>query len=188
MNIDSGVAEWLERLEHTIEIMILREEIIFTDDAEKDKFKVSCLISNIGPSGYQVLKSYCTPSSPKDKKFEELDKLLSDNLAPSDSSALLEAYDFANMMQDEGENLGTFMSRLQQKANLCDFRALHDRMMRDRFLHGLRDEKIRLYLMAQKDGITTSVDVLSKAMEKEIELIEEKIRQKCVITSGEWLT
>ena len=188
MNINSGVAEWLERLEHTIEIMILREKISLTDDVEKDKFMVSSLISNIGPSGYQVLKSYCTPSSPKDKKFEELVKLLSDNLATSDSSALSEAYEFANMTQDAGENLGTFMSRLQLKANLCDFRALYDRMVRDRFLHGLRDKEIRLYLLAQKDGITTSVDVLSKAMEKEIELIEEKIRHKRIITSGEWLT
>ena len=58
------------------------------------------------------------------------------------------------------------MTRVKEKANLCEFGTFYDRMVKDRFLYGLRDTNIRSYLLT-KPGLDTSAKVLKEAIAKE---------------------
>ena len=163
MIVDSGVEDWIERLDQAIACAIVRDKV--TDNEEKEKFSVSLLLSNIGQAGYKVLKSYCAPAKPSEKKYDELVTILTDNLAPK-LDAVSEGYLFNQLKQEPGEGLSLFMSKIKEKANLCDFGNFYDRMVRDRFLYGLRDTHIRSYLLT-KSGLDTAAKVLKAAMEKE---------------------
>ena len=162
MAIDKGVEDWLERVDQAIECCCTQEKV--TGD-NKGKYSVSLLLANIGPAGYKVLKSYCAPAKPKDKTYKELTELLSTNLAPKLNS-VSEGYMFNQIKQEPGEGLSIYMSRVKEKAHLCDFGTFYDRMVKDRFLYGLRDTNVRSYLLT-KTGLTTAAEVLKEAMAKE---------------------
>ena len=162
MTVDKGVEDWLERIDQAI-VCSCTQDKVTGDDIEK--YSVSLLLANIGPAGYKVLKSYCAPDKPKDKKYKELTDLLSMNLAPKLNS-VSEGYMFNHIKQEPGEGLSIYMSRVKEKAHLCDFGTFYDRMVRDRFLYGLRDTNVRSYLLT-KPGLDTSAKVLKEAMAKE---------------------
>ena len=162
MQIDKGVEDWIERLDQAIECACTQDKV--TGD-NKGKYSVSLLLANIGPAGYKVLKSYCAPDKPKDKTYDALTELLSTNLAPKLNS-VSEAYLFNHLKQEPGEGLSIYMSRVKEKAHLCDFGAFYDRMVRDRFLYGLRDTHVRSYLLS-KTGLNTAALLLKEAVTKE---------------------
>ena len=97
-------------------------------------------------------------------KYTDLTKLLSDNLAPKLDS-VSEGYLFNQIKQKPGEGLSLFMSRIKEKAHHCEFGTFYDRMVRDRFLYGLRDTNIRSYLLT-KSGLDTAAKVLKEAIAK----------------------
>ena len=162
MQIDKGVEDWIERLDQAIECACTQDKV--TGD-NKGKYSVSLLLANIGPAGYKVLKSYCAPDKPKDKTYKDLTVLLTTNLAPKLNS-VSEAYMFNHLKQEPGEGLSIYMSRVKEKAHLCDFGAFYDRMVRDRFLYGLRDTHVRSYLLS-KTGLDTAAELLKEAVAKE---------------------
>ena len=157
-----AVNDWIERIEQAIECQILQHGVIADN---QPKAKVSFLLSNIGAAGYRILKSYCAPDLPSTKTFAQLKTILKDNLAPA-PSPLSEGYAFANMRQEPGETLSMFMARLKDKANNCNFTTFYDRMVKDRFIYGLRNEKTRSNLLT-KEGLDTSAQVLAQAISRE---------------------
>ena len=182
MKMNEDVESWLEILEQAIEHLLIMEDI--TDSIRVRKVKVSCLITNIGPDGYKLLKSYCAPRLPKNLEFEELVRLLKDNLVPKPvhSSRLQMTFQFEQMKQESKESLGMFMSRLTQQANLG---CLPDIMVRNRFLNGMKNQQVQSYLLTlREDDVNTSNQVLEKAAEKENKIFEEKIKQKNSLTEG----
>ena len=58
------------------------------------------------------------------------------------------------------------MSRVKIRASKCGFGESYDRMVRDRFICGLKSEKMRAYLISD-EKITTAALVLQKASSRE---------------------
>ena len=162
MQLDN-VEDWLERLDQAISCCIVQEKL--TTEETKNSYSVSLLLSNIGQMGYKVLKSYCAPDKPAKKSYDDLVKLLTENLAPA-LDAVSEGFRFNLMKQESGEGLSLYMSRVKEKANVCNFGTFYDRMVKDRFLYGLRDSNIRSYLLTKAD-LNTSAKVLTAAIAKE---------------------
>ena len=66
--------------------------------------KVALLLSNIGPKGYKLLRSFAAPDTPASKTFEELADMLINHLAPR-PSATNERYKLNTMSQIPNETL-----------------------------------------------------------------------------------
>ncbi len=101
------------------------------------------------------------------KTYVNLIKILKDSIATS-VSVLFEGYKLSSLNQEVGETLIMFMARVKDKANNCDFREFYDRMMqmRDRFLYGVKEEKIRACLLS-KTNLNTLAAVYGAAVDKE---------------------
>ena len=156
------IKDWLERIEEAIGYQVMQHNI---HEDNKARMKVSYLLSNIGQVGYRVLKSYCAPDNPNAKTFAQLKKLIMDNLAPT-PTPLSEGYAFSNMKQEIGESCSMFMARLKEKAANCVFGDLYDRMVKDRFIYGLRDQKMRSQLLNKAD-LTTAAAALTEVIRRE---------------------
>ena len=100
------------------------------------------LLSKIGPDGYRMLKAYLAPDLPSKKTYEELQTTIREQFA-STTSVISEAYKLSQMKQEASESLNMFMSRVKLKASKCEFGTSYDRMVRDKFISGLRSEKLR---------------------------------------------
>ena len=119
------VNEWVERIAEAIDIQFVQHAVA---EDKQARLKVSYLLANMGPQGYKLIKSYSAPQLPNTKTYDQLIKILKDNLAPK-PSAISEGYLFANLTQETGENLSMFMARIKEKASYCEFGDFYDRMV-----------------------------------------------------------
>ena len=178
LNIDAldanGVRNWIERLGSAIEISLFTNgDQLPTEEGPRaamiGQLKKNYLLSSVGQMGYKYLRSYCAPTEPADKTYEQLIELLKQHLAPAPKH-ISEQYKFSLLKQDSGESLSSFMSRVKEAATTCAFEGLYDRMVRDRFICGLWDSKIRTSLLSGEDDMTSN-----QAFEKAV--IKEKATQ-----------
>ena len=160
MNPNEEVEEWLERFEESVSLQPTIGAA--TSAAAKDKLTVSYLLSNIGPEGYRLVKAYMAPDKPNTKSFAELKKCLLDNLAPK-KSVISEAYKLSKLKQEANEKITIYMSRIKQLAAKCDYGNSYDRIVMDRFICGVKSEKLRAHLI-NDSSITTSALALTKAL------------------------
>ena len=165
------VSNWLERLENAIDIALFNaSDKLPTDETAKvqaaEGIKVNYLLSSLGPSSYKLLKSYCVPDNPKQKTFKELTDLLRKKLAPT-LNTISEEHKFGQLKQGTNETLTVFMGRIKEAATTCDFGTMYDKMVRNRFITGMKSDKIRTSLLGDCSADTTADKVLEKALTKE---------------------
>ena len=156
------IRDWLERVEEGVDLQIMQYGVA---EEKKNKMQVSYLLSSIGRDGYRILKSYCAPDLPTTKTFAQLKLIIETNICPA-PPALSEGYIFSNMKQEVGETIPMFMARLREKANMCNFAGLYDRMVKDRFIYGMKIDKLRSHLL-NKTGLDSSAQVLAEAIKYE---------------------
>ena len=165
------VNNWLERLECAIDIAIFNSsDKLPTDAAERTakegSMKRTYLLSNLGPSSYKLLKSYCTPTAPTAKTYEELKTILREKLSPG-TNVISEQYRFNQLKQGVTESLAVYMARVKEHATMCEFGQQYDMMVRNRFITGLRSERIRTSLLSDCKNDTTADQVYGKAVIKQ---------------------
>ena len=165
------VVNWIERLECAVDIALFsNDDKLPTGEDEKktkvDEMKRTYLLSCLGPSSYKLLKSYCIPESPADKKYDDLVEILKTKLSPG-TNVVSEQYKFSMIKQESTETLACFMARVKESASSCSFGTQFDTMVRNRFITGLRDDKIRTSLLSEAKADTTSDQIFDKALVKQ---------------------
>ena len=165
------VDNWIERLECAVEIAMFSNDDKLPNDQEQKKAKVeemkrTYLLSCIGASSYKLLKSYCIPEVPSAKTYKDLVDILKTKLAPG-TNVVSEQYKFSQIKQESTETLACFMARVKESASACAFQTQFDSMVRNRFITGLRDDKIRTSLLSEAKADTTSEQIYEKALVKQ---------------------
>ena len=159
----TAIEEWLERFE---QYAAIHDVIVAatTDDIRATR-KVALLISCLGAEGYKLVKAYLAPEAPSTKTYAQLTKCITDNLVPK-TSRISEAYKLAQMKQESTESLALFMSRVKSAAAKCNYGESYDRMVVDKFVCGIKSEKLRGHLINDAT-IETSSQALEKALSRE---------------------
>ena len=157
------VEDWLDRFEQMVEVNAVY--LASTTDDERATRKRALLLSLIGGEGYRLLKAYLAPEAPNTKTYNELKTCIKNNLAPT-PSAISEAYKLSQLKQETSESMALFMSRIKISASKCDFGNSYDRMVRDKFICGIRSEKLRANLI-NDTNVTTSAQALERAIARE---------------------
>ncbi len=169
MNISGQfIEEWVERFENWVNLQspVLAE----TDAAKKDKLICQYLLSSLGEDGYCMVKASLAPDKLSDKEYKDLKECIL-SFVPK-HSAVSESYKLSKLRQEANESLTMFMSRVKQVASKCDFDgAGFDRNVRDRFICGLRSEKLRSNVISD-ENVKTSAQALAKAIQKENSLTD----------------
>ena len=111
------IANWLERLEVSLDLYLFDISDKLTADATEKAEKMEALsnnilISSIGPHTHKLLKSYCQPKKLTDFKFEELKKVLVDELSPTTINYVNEQFKFKLLKQEATEPLSRFITLL----------------------------------------------------------------------------
>eukprot|EP00117_Sycon_ciliatum_P033268 scpid108672/ scgid25637/ len=102
-----------------------------------DKKKLAVLVSQLSSTVYSTLKSLCLPDKPSDKKYAEVEKLLREYYKPA-VSAVAATHAFHRCVQQEGETVLGYTTRLKRSAVDCKFLDHLDRVLRDQFIKGVR--------------------------------------------------
>lgn len=157
------IEDWLERFDQMADV---HDAVLEAKDAQTiNARKVALLLSRIGADGYRMLKAHLAPELPKSKTYDELITAIRTNFAAS-TSIVSESFKLSQIKQETSETLNMFMSRVKMKASKCNFGDSYDRMVRDRFICGLRSERTRAFLISD-DKVDTAAVALQKAVSRE---------------------
>ena len=163
VNDPSGVTEWMERFEQMSEI---HESIVNVDvDAVKAVRKRALFINSIGKEAYSLLRSYLAPELLSTKSLAQLKACITTNLVPQPSLSS-ESYKLSQLRQETNETISLFLSRVKAQAAKCDYGQAFDRIVKDKFICGVRSEKLRSTLL-NDPAVTTSATALQKAIAHE---------------------
>lgn len=125
------------------------------NDTPEDK-KILVLLNCLSPEDYELLVRLTLPKSPKEKTFQELVKLLTEQKDPP-PNVIVERYRFGQCVQLEGDNIATYKANLKQASRFCDFNCpeckknILDMHLLTQFIRGLKDNDIREKLLLEKD-------------------------------------
>lgn len=165
------VPNWLARLDSAIAIELFNASSNLPTVAaealvQKDKLKQQYLLASLGRAAYGVVKSFCAPATPETKSYDDLVKLLKDKLAPA-KNVISEQYRFNGIKQELSESLAVYLARVREAAASCEFGDQYSNMVRNRFICGVKSDKIRSSLLSDTASDASVDAVYLKAIAKE---------------------
>ena len=143
---DSDQEEWtqyVERLEQFFEANDL------TGEGKAAKRRATFL-SVIGPAPYKLLRSLLSPAKPTDKTFEELVAVLTEHYNPRPSE-VMQRFRFNSRSRKAGESVAAYVAELRRLAEFCDYGTTLDKMLRDRLVWGINDDKTQAKFLQEKE-------------------------------------
>ena len=170
------------------------EQFFAANDIPDTKY-VPVLLSVIGSSTYELLRTLSSPARPADKSFYELCTLLNAHLSPK-PIVIAERFRFHKRNQQAGEAVADFCIAIQKLAEYCDFGTNLSDSLRDRLVCGLASEAIQKKLLVEADLAYEKVKAIALAAETAsrdaVELHKQptqssdvnKLRQKALHSDG----
>jgi len=103
--------------------------------------KRAILIAVVGPTTYALFCKVLSPRKPTECTFKQINDAMKQHLQPP-TSVIIERYKFNTRYRQPGETVKAFIAELRGLAEKCDYGDSLDSMLRDRFVCGLRDDKL----------------------------------------------
>lgn len=119
---------------------------------EDDDTRIALLLSVIGKSSYKDYLTFTFPplAEGASRTVKEVLDKFDEHYRPY-KNVTLATYVFNNISQRADQNLDSFVTELKLQADQCDFGFAYDRNVRDRLIHGLRDNGLRERLLREPD-------------------------------------
>lgn len=76
-----------------------------------------------------------------------------------------ERYLFNRIVQQEGETFDEFLTKIRTQSAKCDYGVIHDSLLRDKIVIGIRSENVREQLLADGDSTLDRVTTKCRAAE-----------------------
>lgn len=131
---------YIDRLKYCFEA----NEII-SDASQRANFYTNC-----GSEVFETLLALITPRKSSDVTFNEIVFILTKHYSPK-SNEISVSYKFYKRDQHEGEPVAEYIAQLRKLCSGCNFKDM-ERMLRDRLVCGMRDDKLR-YELLKRDNL-----------------------------------
>ena len=117
---------------------------------QQDDYLVALFLSCIGPVGTRIYNGLPFANE-DDKQTLRCVLRLFDEKCIGEINPIYERYVFTCRNQTPDEDFEQFLTDIRQLIDRCDYGALTDDLLRDRIVHGIRDEPLRQRLLSKKD-------------------------------------
>ncbi|XP_068140073.1 uncharacterized protein [Drosophila tropicalis] len=126
------------------------ELYLLANDVTEEARKKAALLTLAGAPLFELLTSLASPTQVSDLSLSEIYEILNQHLSPCQSE-IAAYYQFHKRDQLIDESVANYMAALRTLAVDCKFGAALDRMLRDRFVCGMKDEGLQKSLLAEAD-------------------------------------
>ncbi|XP_043288459.1 uncharacterized protein [Venturia canescens] len=144
---------WIERF----------EQYYIANDIASEK-GVALFLTLIGSEGYALLRSLCTPCLPANKSLKELNEIMKNHLQPK-PSVIAERYKFKECSQKDTDSIMEFLANLKRLSTYCEFGSSLESHLRDQFVWGVKNERIKKRLLSEHDLTYARAVELAQTME-----------------------
>lgn len=136
--------------------------------SEAKEVQASLLVNLIGPAGYEV---YTTFAYGDGESEDDINSLLNkfDKYFGTKPNITVRRFKFFTRNQEEGENIDQYVTALRVLSQQCEFGELHESLLRDKIVCGVRNNTVRDRLLRTDDlSLSKAVQICQAAeMSKE---------------------
>lgn len=147
LKLDGGsdlLPEWL-RFKQQMQIFLSAAGFERVSEARKAAIFLNCVGHDAQELYFNVLKK-----EDDTVKYEQLIKLFDAYFEPKQNE-LINAYNFNQRKQDQGETFDLFYTEIRRLVKNCNYKEQESRMLRDRIVIGVSDKKLQEKLLAIND-------------------------------------
>ena len=149
------------------------EQYFLANDLTEEK-KVANLLSCIGITAYKLLRNLSLPKLPKEESYDELINMLKEHCCPR-INVWRERRKFYNSSQTENEKISEWSVKLMKLSENCNFGTDLNKVLCDKFVTGLYNDKIFEKLCEEKADAAVKFKKLKElAINKEDLLIKHE--------------
>jgi hypothetical protein len=139
--------------------------IITHIDKQTEDYQVALLLHSLGTEALRIYNGMKFESGENAKKTSDI-ILKFDKHFLGESKEFFERFQFNRRCQESGESIEQYLSELRNKARTCGFcDCMRDKLIMDRFLLGISDDRIRERLISTNDLTLSKAVDISRAME-----------------------
>ena len=127
-------------------------EILSNLQVRDNKYRIATCITCIGAD---ALRIYNSLPFDNDEDKSDMDKVLAamEKYCLGETNVIYERFVFNQRAQQDEETFDQFLTALKELAKTCNFAAMHDELVRDRIVVGVKDYSVRK-LFLQKKNLT----------------------------------
>ena len=140
------------------------QQYFAANDVKRADKQRAILLSSVGASTYQLIKSLLAPSKPAEKSFDELVQLVQDHHQPPPSESV-QRYTFNTRSRKRGESIAMYIAELRRLAEHCNYGDSLNDMLRDRLVCGVSDQTVQRRLLAEANLTFQKAYDIALAME-----------------------
>lgn len=141
-------------------------------DETSDKKRVCTLLSVIGEDAVKVYDTFEYVDGESADSVEDVLTKFEEYCSPR-KNTIYERYKFQCRNQEAGESGSQYMTELRHMAENCDYVSITtSQIIRDRFVHGLRDSKVRERLLRAKELTADQAYEMVQASEATAEQVQ----------------
>ena len=132
--------------------------------AEENERRVAILLSLIGSTTYELLRTLVHPKRPDELNLDELTAVLKAHYSPK-PLVIAERFKFYQRNQHEGESVADFLATLRRLTTHCDFGTFLNDALRDRLVGGLQDLTAKKKLLTEDKLTLERATAIAQSME-----------------------
>lgn len=146
LSFDGNLKENWKRWKRSFEIYLGAVEM----DAAGDARKVSLLLHCAGEDAVDKFEQFQFAKDEDRKKLEEVYKAFENYCTPKTNESV-ETQIFFSRLQKDGENFNDFYTDLRKLSGTCNFGDLRDRLVKDRIISGIREDRVKDRLLREEN-------------------------------------
>lgn len=131
------------------EVYMKRLKMYFIANGIPDSLKAAVLITVMGNETFQILDSLFSPEDPCEKTFDQIVDKLKNQFKPMVIVAA-ERYKLYTRKQKVNEPIAEYVVALKHLAQSCNFGTFLADALRDAFIIGIQNQKIRKRLLSEE--------------------------------------
>lgn len=112
-----------------------------------DNRKKAIFLTMVGEMTYEVIRSLCTPLSPRDVSYTEIIEQLDRDFNPIPNE-IVQRFNFHKSYQRQDKSIALFVNDLRKLSEHCNYPEL-DKELRDQIVCGVTDESLQRRLLAE---------------------------------------
>ena len=156
---DQASEEWViyqERLEQFLAVNGIPE-----NDERRGR---AILLNSCGKATYHIIRNLVSPNRPSETAYSVICERVKHHFNPK-PTVTVQRYKFNTRDQAQGEDIATFVSKLRELAEHCDFKDTMDEQLRDRVVCGVSEERIKRRLLTETNLTFQKVFDIARNME-----------------------
>lgn len=179
LELDGNISEKWRVFKQNFDIFATAIEL----SKKPEAVRIAVFLNAVGPDAVETYNSFEIPETEK-VKYNSVVKAFSDFCEPKKND-VYETYVFHSRNQRESEPFDNFLMDLKKQVRKCDFGPppLPDRMLRDRIVMGVSDQKLQKRLLETQDLDVKKAIEMARAAEVTLKQMKDMQKSSSLVTS-----